>query len=231
MTTKEAAAKLCVTPARVRRLVLAGDLPAGKFGRDLFVGVTTSSRCLRPASLAHEKKGVDVRHILVSLLLVLAAVPTAWAQDVSAVELQIERLRAQLRDVVDREAQLQERAARLDEDLRPENVERSVAGVDTTDADALRAKRREELEKQKNDVTAQLTETSAKRTRLEAEIATAEAEAVRLKAAALAPKEAAPRNAPVAAPATPTPAPAVLRRRVPAKKSTPRRRKRPRQRT
>ena len=101
-----------------------------------------------------------------------------------------------MREMVDREAQLQDRTARLDEALRPENVERSVAIVGTTDAEALRAQRREELEKQKTNLTAQLSEVSAKRARLEAEIAAAEAEAVRLKAAALAPKEAAPSNAP-----------------------------------
>ena len=167
--------------------------------------------------------------IFVSACLILAAAAAAWAQDVSAVELQIERLRAQLRDVVDREAQLQERVSRLEEDLRPENVERSVATVGTTDAAALRAKRREQLEKEKADVAGQLSGASAKRAGLEAEIAAAEAEAVRLKAASLAPKEAPPRNPPAAAPVTPTPAPAV-KRRAPAKKSTPRRRNRPRRR-
>src|SRR5215204_1252914 len=130
--------------------------------------------------------------VLTSLLFLLVAAIAcpARAQDVSAVELQIERLRAQLRDVVDREAQLQDRAARLDEDLKPENVERSVATVGTTDAAALRDKRREQLEKEKADVAGQLTEAAAKRAGLEAEIAAAEAEAVRLKAASLAPKEA-----------------------------------------
>ena len=171
-----------------------------------------------------------MRHLLASLLLALAAASASLAQDASAVELQIERLRAQLRDVVDREAQLQDRAARLDEDLRPENVERSVAAVGTTDAEALRARHREGLEKQKAEVTAQLAEVSAKRAGLETEVAAAEAEAVRLKAAALAPKEAAPRGAPVVAPVTAAPAPAA-RRRAPAKKSVPRRRSRPRRRT
>ena len=47
-----------------------------------------------------------MRHVLASLLLALAAVSPVFAQGVSAVELQIERLRAQLRDVVEREAQL-----------------------------------------------------------------------------------------------------------------------------
>lgn len=176
------------------------------------------------------KKRFYVPNIFIGLLLVVAAAVPAPAQDISAAELRIEKLRAQLRDVVDREAQLEERVARLDEDLKPENVERSVATVGTTDAAALRDKRREQLEKEKADVAVQLSEVAAKRTGLETEIATAEAEAVRLKAAALAPKETTPRNTPAVAPVTPAPAPSV-KRRTPAKKSTPRRRTRPRRRT
>jgi excisionase family DNA binding protein len=37
LTTKEVAARLGVSSARVRQLVLAGDLPAEKFGRDLMI--------------------------------------------------------------------------------------------------------------------------------------------------------------------------------------------------
>jgi excisionase family DNA binding protein len=37
LTTKEAAARLGVSPARVRQLVLSGELPAEKFGRDLMI--------------------------------------------------------------------------------------------------------------------------------------------------------------------------------------------------
>jgi excisionase family DNA binding protein len=37
LTTEEAAARLHVTPARVRQLVLDGLLPAEKFGRDLSI--------------------------------------------------------------------------------------------------------------------------------------------------------------------------------------------------
>ena len=177
------------------------------------------------------KKRFYVLNIFLGVLLFVgAAVPTR-AQDVSAAELRIEKLRAQLRDVVDRESQLQDRAARLDEDLKPENVERSVATVGTTDAAALRARRREQLEKEKAEVNGQLSETASKRAGLEAEIAAAEAEAVRLKAAALAPTETPTRNTPVAAaPVTPTPTP-VVKKRAPAKKRTPRRRNRPRRRT
>ena len=170
-----------------------------------------------------------MRQLVLSVLLVCVPAARAWAQDVSAVELQIERLRVQLRDVVDREARLQERSRQLEDDLRPESIERSVAAVGTTDAAALRARRREQIEKQKADVDAQFSEASAKRARLESEIAAAEAEAVRLKAAALVPKQTAPRNTPVAAPVAPTPAPAV-RRKAPARKRAPRKRSRPRRR-
>lgn len=187
------------------------------------------------SSTAHlpqlDMKGHYVRHILVSLLFALAAASTAWAQEVSTVELQVKRLRAQLRDVVDREAQLQDRAGRLLDELRSESIERSVAAVGTTDAAALRARRREQIEKQKADVDAQLSDASVKRAKLESKIAAAEAEAeaVRLKAAALAPKETAPRDTPVAAPVTPTPAPTV-RRKAPTRKRTPPKRSRPRRR-
>lgn len=171
-----------------------------------------------------------MRHIFISLLLVLGGAFPAWAQDVSAVEIQIERLRAQLRDVVDREAQLQERVSQLDEDLRPENVERSVAAVGTTDAAALRARRREQLEREKADAAGQLAEVSTKRAKLEGEIAAAEAEAVRLKAASLAPRNTSPNALPAAAPVTPSPAPGV-RRKAPARRSAPRKRPRPRRRS
>lgn len=176
------------------------------------------------------KKTFYVPNIFLGLLLFVGAAVPAPAQDVSATELRIEKLRAQLRDVVDNEARLQDRVARLDEDLKPENVERSVATVGTTDAAALRAQRREQLEKEKAEVTGQLSAVATKRAGLEAEIAAAEAEAVRLKAATLAPTEAPSRNTPaVAAPVAPTPAPAV-QRRAPAKKRTQRRRNRPRRR-
>ena len=90
-----------------------------------------------------------------------------------------EKLRAQLIDAQTKEAELQARERQLDEDLRPENIERSLAGVGTTRPEELREQRRRQLESEKGRVRAQLDQLAHSRTRLEAAIATADAEAYR----------------------------------------------------
>src|SRR5205823_9377110 len=119
--------------------------------------------------------------------LLSAATPMLARQGVQqpTVEQQAETLRAQLRDVTAKEAQLQERSRQLDEALKPEYIERSVAGIGTTDAAALRDQRRQQLGREKASVEEQLRSLAASRSRLEASIASAEAEAVRLRAASL----------------------------------------------
>lgn len=160
-----------------------------------------------------------------SVLMILVAVATAWAQDAAKFEEQAERLRAQLREVADKETELQERARQLDEDLRPENIQRSVALVGTTSAAALRDQRREQLERQKAALEEQRASLSASRSRLEAAIATAEDAAVRARAAALAASDTPPTATQTAAPATATPAPAPA---VKKRQNAPRRTKRSR---
>jgi hypothetical protein len=171
-----------------------------------------------------------MRRFVISALLVLAATLPTWAQSASAVELQIEALRAQLREVAEKEAELQVRARQLEEDLRPENVQRSVAHVGTTDASALREERRRQLERQKVGVDEQLSSLASSRSRLEAAITTAEAEAVRLRAAALGANNSPPRAEPAAAPAPPLAAPVVKKRLAAPRKVRPRKRSRPRRR-
>jgi prefoldin subunit 5 len=166
-----------------------------------------------------------------STLFILALASPTWAQDLSAVEQQVERLHAQLREVTEKQSQLQERARRLDEDLRPENVERSVAPVGTTDARALRDQRRQQLERQKAAVDEQLSSLAASRTRLEAAISTAETEAVRLRAAALGTTTKPVGVAPVATPSAPAVVPVVKKRPAASRKSRPRKRGRTRRRS
>ena len=126
------------------------------------------------------------------VVFILVAAASAWAQDLSAVERQIEGLRTQLQEATDKEAALRERSRQLEEDMEPQNVERSVSTVGTTDVKALRDQRRQQLERQKAQVDEQLTSLANSRSRLEAAIANAESEAVRLRAAALAPKSTPP---------------------------------------
>lgn len=168
-----------------------------------------------------------MKRLLKSSLLILLAAQVCAAQDIATIEQRVEALRQQLQDVTDRQAQLQAREQELDEALRPENIEKSVAGIGTTDASALRDRRREQLEREKAVVVEQLRSLDASRTRLEAAISTAEAEAVRLRASALAPSNTTPTatnaSTPTASAPSASPAPAKrnarrsVKRRKPAK--------------
>jgi chromosome segregation ATPase len=126
------------------------------------------------------------------VLIILVAAMCASAQDLATVERQVEGLRTQLQEATDKEAALRERSQQLEEEMEPQNIERSVSTIGTTDVKALRDRRRLQLERQKAQVDEQLTSLAASRSRLEGAIATAEAEAVRLRAAALAPKSTPP---------------------------------------
>jgi hypothetical protein len=86
-------------------------------------------------------------------------------------------LRAQLVELQARETELQARARQLDEDLKPENIERSLAGVGSTRPEELRELRRRQLTIERDSVRAQLKILATSRERLEASLRTAEARA------------------------------------------------------
>ncbi len=88
-------------------------------------------------------------------------------------------LRSQLGEVDLKESDLQKRRERLEYDLKPENIERGLAGVGSTHPEELREHRRRQLELEKTYILAQLDELAASRTRLEAAIARADFEAHR----------------------------------------------------
>ena len=83
--------------------------------------------------------------------------------------------RLQLSEVQLRQAELQARNEQLEEDLKPENIERSVAGIGSTRPELLREYRRRQLEIAKGAVRVQLDEIDRTRRRLEAAIAEADA--------------------------------------------------------
>ena len=91
------------------------------------------------------------------------------AQEIAA------NFRLQLTEVEVRQAEMQARDEQLEEDLRPENIERSLAGIGSTRPELLREQRRRQLEIARVRVRAQLDELDRSRTRLETAIAEADA--------------------------------------------------------
>jgi septal ring factor EnvC (AmiA/AmiB activator) len=98
-----------------------------------------------------------------------------------------ETLRAQLLEVETKQSGLQTRLQELEESLKPENIEKALAGVGSTHPEELRAQRRRELEIERNGVRAQLDLLATSHSRLEKAIARADAEAYRQSAAPPAP--------------------------------------------
>jgi hypothetical protein len=107
-----------------------------------------------------------------ALLALLMLSVGVYAQDAAET---VEKLRAQLLDVQMQEDGLRVRAQELDEAIKPENIERSLAGVGSTRPEELREARRRQLQIQRDGVQAQLKTLETSRQRLEAAIANAEA--------------------------------------------------------
>jgi len=89
-------------------------------------------------------------------------------------------LRAELRDVQAKEADLEAKAEQIDYDLKPENIERATAGYGTTHPEEAREQRRRQLESEKQRLRKQLDQLAISHTRLDEAIATSDAEIDRL---------------------------------------------------
>ena len=109
--------------------------------------------------------------LLLSGFFATTALAQPNAQDIAA------NLRLQLSEVEVRQAEMQARDEQLAEDLKPENIERSLAGIGSTHPESLREQRRRQLEIAKARVRIQLDELDLRHTRLEAAIAEADAAA------------------------------------------------------
>jgi septal ring factor EnvC (AmiA/AmiB activator) len=120
----------------------------------------------------------------------------------------------QLREVESQQADLQARLEEIDYNLRPENIDRSVAGFGSLRPEEVREQRRKSLENEKLRVQKQLDQLAANHARLETAIASADADVERIKKRLDAADQAALENSKTAtqsegaAPApTPTPTP------------------------
>ena len=114
----------------------------------------------------------------VMFLLILAAAGTGYAQEKPPTAAEnLEKLRTQLLEVQAKEQDLRTREQQLEESLKPENIERSLAGVGSTRPEELREARRRQLTIERDGVLAQLKTVEASRQRLETAVANAEARA------------------------------------------------------
>ena len=114
---------------------------------------------------------------LILFFLALLFTSVIVAQDGSSAADTAAKLRLQLIDVQTKEAELQARLQQLDEDLKPGNIERALAGIGSTHPEELREHRRRQLTIEKNGVLAQLKTLEASKASLESAIAEAEARA------------------------------------------------------
>lgn len=120
----------------------------------------------------------------------------------------------QLREVEAQQSDLQARLEEIDYNLRPENIDRAVAGFGSMRPEELREQRRKSLENEKLRVQKQLDQLAANHSRLETAIAGADADVERIQKRLDAADQAALENSKTAtqsegaAPApTPTPTP------------------------
>ena len=107
--------------------------------------------------------------LLLSGLFATIALAQPSAQEIAA------NLRLQLSEVEVGQAEMQARDEQLEEDLKPENIERSLAGIGSTRPELLREQRRRQLEIARARVRIELDELDRNHARLEAAIAEADA--------------------------------------------------------
>src|SRR4029453_17245997 len=108
----------------------------------------------------------------------LAATPAAVSAQTGAKE-KAASLRAQLTEVEAKQAELQTRLQDLEENLKPENIEKAFAGVGSTRPEDLREQRRRQLEIERNGEQKKLDLLVTSHSRLETAIAKADADAYR----------------------------------------------------
>jgi hypothetical protein len=114
---------------------------------------------------------------LVSILITLGLVGTVAAQRGTGNEVSASALKQQLLEVESKETQIRMRLEELDEQLKPESIERELAGIGSVHPEELREHRRKLLTIERNGLQTQLDLLEEECARVEASITTAEAAA------------------------------------------------------
>ena len=104
-----------------------------------------------------------------------------------------EELRMQLLEIDGRQNELKIRLLEIEENLKPENIARSLAGVGSTRPEELRAERRRQLEVERNYFKQQIDLLDKQRSRIQSAILRADNEAY-LQSAGIDPASGAPKK-------------------------------------
>jgi hypothetical protein len=108
--------------------------------------------------------------------------PLAQNLDIlSRAEQRAEGMRRQFLDLIEKETSYRTRMMQLDEDTRPESIDRSLSGVGTTRTSDLRDVRRRQLDNERRGVESLLNQTTASRIRLEDDLKQADALVARIR--------------------------------------------------
>jgi len=114
--------------------------------------------------------------LLIVLLIGLSGFES-FAQNAPNAFEQAQKLRGDLSQLHDREAEIKIRLTELEYDLKPENIERHFAGVGSVHPEELREARRKQLQLEKDRLVGQLSEIDQNQARLETEIQIADSKA------------------------------------------------------
>jgi hypothetical protein len=119
------------------------------------------------------------RNLITGLVLfsVLAFTAIVKAQETLIAAETAEELRLRLMEVQAREEALRIRGQQLDEEMKPENIERALAGIGSTKPEELREQRRKQLTIERDSVRTRLKIIEISRIRLEAAVTVTEARA------------------------------------------------------
>ena len=115
--------------------------------------------------------------LVLLVFLIGGCVPEAFAQTAPSAFEQAQKLRADLSQLHDREAEIKIRLTELEYELKPENIERHFASVGSVHPEELREARRKQLQLEKDRLTGQLSEIDQNQARLETEIQLADSKA------------------------------------------------------
>ena len=161
-----------------------------------------------------------MKYLIVFVLGAMFLVSSSSAMGQTSAQERADSLRSQLSELEAKQSELQTRLQSIEEKLKPENIEQSLAGVGSTRPEDLREQRRRQLEIERNGVRTQLDLLAASRTRLEASLARANADAYRQSAAPPSvsaqsvSSETSPASTSVDAAATPAPRRRVRKKRT-----------------